>query len=186
MPQRRNRFGTGGTEPAAADAARPLTAAAEIAAPPQAVWQVISDVRRTGQWSPECRRVVPLGTVRAGCWLLGINHRRPVWWVTLSRVASFVPQQEIAWRVITNGAIWTYRLSATPNGTRVAETRDTPAGVSRFASWFTRVFLGGQRDHDDELEAGMARGLQRIKAIAESEVTRAARQQRAAANPPLG
>lgn len=168
MPYRRSRFGTGGTESAAADAARPLAASAEIAAPPRAVWQVISDVHRTGHWSPECRRVVPLGSVRAGCWMLGINHRRRVWWVTLSRIAPFAPEQEIAWRVATNGSVWSYRLGATPGGTRVTETRETPAGVGRVAGWFTRMFLGGQRDHDDELEAGMARGLQQIKAIAES------------------
>lgn len=172
MSQRRNLIDTaGGAHGAAVGAARPLTAAAEIAAPPRAVWQVVSDVRRTGQWSPECRRVVPLGPVRAGCWLLGINHRRRVWWVTLSRIGRFAHQQEIAWRVVTNGAVWSYQLSATPSGTRVAETRVTPAGVGRVAGWFTRMFLGGQRDHDDELEAGMARGLQQIKAIAESQVT---------------
>lgn len=171
MSQRRNRSGTGGAECVNADSARPLAAAAEIAAPPWAVWQLISDVRRTGQWSPECRRVVPLGPVRAGCWILGINHRRRVGWVTLSRISRFIPQQEIGWHVVTNGSVWSYRLSATPNGTRVAETRETPAGVGRVAGWFTRRFLGGQRDHDDELEAGMAHGLQQIKAIAESQVT---------------
>ena len=117
MSQRRKRFDTSGTECVAVDAVRPLAAAAEIAAPPRAVWQVVSDVRRTGQWSPECRRVVPLGPVRTGCWMFGINHRRRVWWVTLSRIGRFVPQQEIAWRVVTNGSVWSYRLSATPGGT---------------------------------------------------------------------
>lgn len=153
------------------DAVRPLAASAEIAAPPRAVWQVISDVRRTGQWSPECRRVVPLGPVRTGCWMLGINYRRRVWWVTVSRIGRYAPQEEIAWRVVTNGAVWSYRLSAIPEGTRVTETRETPAGVGRVASWFTRALLGGQRDHDNELEAGMARGLRKIKAIAENHVT---------------
>ena len=57
----------------------------------------------------------------------------------------------------------------------MTETRETPAGVARVAGWFTRMFLGGQRDHDDELEADMARGLQQIKAIATSQVTRPAR-----------
>jgi hypothetical protein len=101
--------------------------------------------------------------------MIGINRRRRVWWVTLSRIGRFAPDQEIAWRVVTNGSVWSYRLGATPGGTRVTETRETPAGVGRVASWFTRMFLGGQRDHDDELEVGMARGLQQIKAIAESQ-----------------
>jgi hypothetical protein len=171
ISQRWNRSDTGGAECATGDAARPLAAAAEIAVPPRIVWQVISDVRRTSQWSPECRRVVPLGPVREGCWMLGINHRRRVWWVTLSRIGRFAPKQEIAWRVVTNGSVWSYRLSATPRGTRVAETRGTPGGAGRVADWFTRMFLGGQRDNDNELEAGMAHGLQRIKDIAENHVT---------------
>lgn len=170
MCYRRSRLGAGGAERAAADAARPLAASAEIAAPPRAVWQVISDVRRTGEWSPECRRVVPLGPVRAGCWMLGINHRRRVWWVTLSRIGRLASEQEIAWRVVTNGSVWSYRLGAIPGGTQVTQTRETPAGVGRVAGWFTRMFLGGQCDHDDELEAGMAHGLQQIKAIVESQV----------------
>ena len=38
-----------------------------------------------------------------------------------------------------------------------------PAGVGNFARLFTRVLLGGQVPHDDELEAGMRRGLERIR-----------------------
>jgi hypothetical protein len=34
--------------------------------------------------------------------------------------------------------------------------------------WFTRVFLGGQESHDDELSAGMVDGLGKIKDIAEA------------------
>lgn len=49
----------------------------------------------------------------------------------------------------------------------MVKTRETPTGVGRVARWFTRTFLGGQRSHDDELEAGVARELQQIKAIVE-------------------
>ena len=43
----------------------------QVESPPAAVWRVVSDVRRTGEWSPECRRVVPLGPLRLGT--LGIR-----------------------------------------------------------------------------------------------------------------
>jgi hypothetical protein len=52
-----------------------LDASIEIAAPVADVWRTVSDVRRTGEWSPECRRVVPLGRVRNGTWLIGFNRR---------------------------------------------------------------------------------------------------------------
>jgi uncharacterized protein YndB with AHSA1/START domain len=146
---------------------RPLRASMEMAAAPEGVWQVISDLRRTGEWSPECSRVVALGKVRQGAWLLGLNHRRKVRWATLSHVVSLVPEREISWKVVTNGSIWSYRLEPIDTGTRVIETRETPNGVGGAARAFTRTLLGGQRAHDDELEAGMYQGLGLIKAIVE-------------------
>ena len=147
---------------------RSLRASVEVAAAPTDVWSVVSDVRRTGEWSPECSRVMCLGAVRRGAWMVGLNRRKRVRWPTLSRVISVDPGREIAWRTITNGAVWTYRLEPTGSGTRLAETRETPKGVSAFARGFTRVLLGGQRVHDDELEAGMQDGLTRIRSIAEA------------------
>ena len=145
-------------------APRRLRAATEIAASPAQVWRVVSDVRRTGEWSPECVRVIP---VRG--WLLGVNRRQRVWWATLSRVVEHQPNRVISWVVKTNGAQWTYRLSPVEGGTRLEQTRETPGGVKRVAGWFTRSLLGGQAVHDEELEAGMASGLQRIKAIVEAQ-----------------
>jgi uncharacterized protein YndB with AHSA1/START domain len=154
---------------------RPLRAEIEIAASPTQVWRVVADMRRTPEWSPECRRVLPLGTVRQGGWLLGFNRRKHVWWATVSRIVSYNYPDDIGWRVITNGSIWSYRLTPRPAGTLLEQNRQTPHGVSAFARGFTRLLLGGQRIHDDELEDGMRRGLARIKRIAEAHVPEAAR-----------
>lgn len=145
---------------------RPLTASIEVAAPPEEVWRVVSDVRRTGEWSPECRRVVPLGPVRAGALLVGLNRRDRVGWATVSRVVSCVPGREIGWRVLTNRSEWRYAVEPADGGTRLTQTRRTPRGEGRFALWFTRRFLGGQAGHDDELERGMHDGLRTIAALA--------------------
>jgi hypothetical protein len=99
--------------------------------------------------------------------LLGFNRRNRVRWMTVSRIVSFEPERELAWRVVTNGAVWTYRLEPTAEGTRIVETRETPHGMSGFARAFTEMLLGGQRVHDDELEAGMNSGLERIKHLAD-------------------
>ena len=147
---------------------RPLTATIDVAAPPAAVWAIVSDLPRTGEWSSECHRVRPLGRIRRGCWLLGHNRRGTIRWTTLSRVVGYQSDHKISWRVLTNGSVWTYQLDATPTGTRLIETRQTPNGISMLASWFTRRFLGGQSQHDDELEAAMTAGLARIKTIAEA------------------
>jgi uncharacterized protein YndB with AHSA1/START domain len=151
-------------------APRPLTATVDIAAPPARVWDVVADVRRTGEWSPECRRVVPLGRLRSGALLVGMNRRGRVRWVTLSRVVAFRPGEEIGWVVLTNRSEWRYRLAPSGTGTSITETRRTPRGEGRFALWFTRVVLDGQGVHDAELERGMADGLRRIKAVVEGDV----------------
>ena len=147
---------------------RPLTATIEVAASPDQVWNVVSDVRRTGEWSPECSRVLPLSRLRVGALLVGVNRRNRVRWVTLSRVISFLPGKEIGWVVLTNRAEWRYQLQRTATGTLIVHTRRTPRGEGRFAVLFTRALLGGQAGHDDELEQGMYHGLQRIKAIVEA------------------
>jgi uncharacterized protein YndB with AHSA1/START domain len=147
---------------------RPLTATIDVAASPDQVWNVVSDVRRTGEWSPECSRVLPLSRLGAGALLLGVNRRNRVWWVTLSRVISFIPSEEIGWVVLTNRAEWRYQLQRTATGTLIVHTRRTPRGEGRFALLFTRALLGGQARHDDELEQGMNHGLQRIKVIVEA------------------
>jgi hypothetical protein len=147
---------------------RPLSASIDVAASPAAVWSVVSDVRRTGEWSPECRRVVPLGPVRRGALLFGLNRRAGVRWATLSRVIAYAPESEIGWRVLTNRSEWRYQLRPSSTGTSITQTRRTPRGEGRFALWFTGKFLGGQESHDDELEHGMSEGLRRIKAIAEA------------------
>ena len=99
--------------------ARPLTASLNIAAAPCAVWALVTDVRRTGEWSPECVRVVPVGPPRRGSFLLGFNRRTKVRWATLSRVHVYEPEREIGWTVLTNRAEWSYRLEPHPEGTRV-------------------------------------------------------------------
>ena len=148
---------------------RPLTASVDIDAPCAAVWLVVADVRRTGEWSPECTSVTPLGRVRRGSLLLGRNRRGKVRWATLSRITEFEPDTAIGWTVLTNRSRWRYELRAAQHGTSVVQTRRTPRGEGRFALWFTRAFLNGQAVHDDELEAGMAAGLDRIKRLVEAE-----------------
>lgn len=149
---------------------RPLAATIDIDAPVAAVWRVVADVRRTGEWSPECTAVTPLGRLRPGSFLFGRNRRGRVRWVTLSRVTEVRPDSVIGWTVLTNRSQWRYELRPSGTGTSVVQTRETPRGEGRFALWFTRTLLDGQAAHDDELEAGMAQGLRRIKGLVEREL----------------
>ncbi len=147
---------------------QPLAASVDVAASPADVWSIVSNVRRTTEWSPECSRVLPLGPLRIGALLIGFNHRKRVRWATLSRVITYSPNQEIGWLVLTNRSEWRYQLRPSNTGTSLTHTRRTPRGESRFALLFTQALLGGQARHDAEPKQGMNQGLQRIKAIAEA------------------
>lgn len=145
----------------------PLSATVDIAAPPQAVWEVVSDVSRMSEWSPECRKVVVLGRPRQGVGtkLLGINRRGPVVWPTTSTVVRFEPGRAVAWRTRESRATWTYELTPTDEGTRLTGRRDLD-GFSRL----TRVaapLIGGAAGHDAELAEGIRTTLERIRSTVE-------------------
>jgi uncharacterized protein YndB with AHSA1/START domain len=146
----------------------PISASVEIAAPPEAVWTVLSDVARMPEWSPELRRLHVLGSKppRVGTLLLGLNRRGVVVWPTTSRVVRFEPARAVAWKTRESGATWTYELEPTATGTRVSGRRDLP----RFTLGTTLLapVLGGAAGHDQELAEGIGATLERIKSTVEA------------------
>jgi uncharacterized protein YndB with AHSA1/START domain len=151
-------------------AMRELRAEATIDAPPEAVWEVLGDVRRMPELSPELVRMIPLkpGGLRPGQWYLGVNRRKAVVWPTRSVVSDVEPGRMVAWDTRTSGARWIWELTPDGTGTRVAHRRPVPKGVTTpVGRVFAAVFLGGVDDHDDELETGMAESVARLKAAVE-------------------
>lgn len=148
---------------------RELRAEATIAAPPDRVWALVTDTARMPDWSPELVKMLPLkgGGMREGQWYLGLNRRKAVVWPTRSVVAVVDPGRAIAWDTRSSGARWIWEISPSGEGTRVVHRRPVPSRLTSLSMVFTRVFLGGADGHADELEAGMARTVQRLKAVAE-------------------
>lgn len=153
------------------DPNRELRAETVVAATPEQVWAVLADVSRMPAWSPELVRMVPLkrGGLRLGQWYLGLNRRKGVLWPTRSVISRLEPARAIAWDVPTNGSRWIYELADDPAGTRVVERRPVPrpGGINWIGNTFARLALGGVADHADELEAGMAQTLARLKTAVE-------------------
>jgi uncharacterized protein YndB with AHSA1/START domain len=150
-------------------AARELRAETEIAAPPARVWAALSDLRRMPEWSPELVRMVPLkpGGLKVGQQYLGLNRRKAVIWPTRSVVAVLEPEHALAWDTRSSGARWIYELSPEGNGTRVVHRRPVPRRLTFLSKVFAPLALGGSDEHADELEAGMAETLSRLKAAIE-------------------
>ncbi|SDC72670.1 SRPBCC family protein [Nocardioides lianchengensis] len=148
---------------AAAD--RELRAEVHVDAPPARVWEVLIDLRRMSDWSPELVRMVPLlpGGLRLGQQYLGVNRRGAVVWPTRNVVVGLDPGRVLAWETRSSGARWIWELAPTGSGTTVVHRRPVPRRLTRLSAVFATAFLGGSTGHADELEAGMRQTAERLR-----------------------
>ena len=155
-----------------ARADRELRAEAIFDVPRDRVWEVLTDLSRMPDWSPELVRMVPLkrGGLRVGQWYLGINRRKAVVWPTRSVVAAVVPGERLVWDTKSSGAQWIWELEEVDAGarTRVVHRRPVPKAVTLVSKAFAPAFLGGSVAHADELEQGMAQTVAGLKAAVEA------------------
>ncbi|GBE68040.1 polyketide cyclase [Mycobacterium sp. MFM001] len=145
-----------------------LQAQVDINAPVAKVWELVSDVRRMPQWSPQCRWMKPLGPVRQGTRTLNLNRRNFLFWPTTCTLTEVIPEQKLAFKVNANGTIWSYELQPTPEGTRLIESRHAENGVKPISSMTVNALMGGEDSFERELVDGMNTSLAKIKAAAES------------------
>jgi uncharacterized protein YndB with AHSA1/START domain len=154
--------------PSGAD--RELRAEAIVDAPADRVWELLCDLSRMPDWSPELVRMVPLkpGGLRVGQWYLGINRRKGVVWPSRSVVAVLEPGRSLAWDTRTSGARWIWELIPDGDRTRVVHRRPVPRALTGVSKLFASGFLGGTDSHADELEDGMTLTVSRLKAAVEA------------------
>lgn len=140
----------------------------DIDAPPARVWEVVSDLRRMGEWSPQCKKmIIRGGEVKQGTRTINVNRQGWKVWPTRSYVKVFEPERELALKIAENGTVWTYELEPTATGTRLTEHRTAPNGVSSLSNMLTKNVLGGTENFEAELEEGIAETLRHIKSAAE-------------------
>jgi len=145
----------------------PISASVEVAATPETVWGVVSEVTRMSEWSPECRKIVVYGSPKQGrgTKFLGLNRRGWALWPTTSKVVRYEPGEAVAWRTRESGATWSYELVPTASGTRVTGRRELPAFT--VGTMLMAPLIGGAGGHDEELAQGIRTTLERIKATVE-------------------
>lgn len=145
----------------------------EIAAAPDAVYALISDITRMGEWSPECIRCTwtkGADGPAVGARFKAVNKggRGPAW-VNTPVVTVADAGREFAFNRSGPGIgsyTWRYVLEPTPNGTRVTESFDAERPLGSAMSWITEKWVGSQ-DRDADLRQGMTVTLARLKAAAE-------------------
>ena len=150
---------------------RELRAETDVAAPPERVWKLLTDFSRMPDWSPELvsMRALRPGGLRVGQWYLGINRRKAAVWPTRSVLAVLEPGRTLAWDTTSSGARWIWELEPDGSGgTHLVHRRPVPRGVTLMSKLFAPLALGGSEAHADELEAGMAETVARLKVAVEA------------------
>ncbi len=145
-----------------------LEASIDVDASPEKVWKVVSDLKRMGEWSPQCKKMKVFGgDVRKGTTTLNINRKGFLVWPTTAKVVEFEPNKSIAFRIVENKTIWSYTLTPSAAGTTVVEKREAPTGTSAVSGFLVKKVLGGTEQFDVELVEGMNKTLERIKTESE-------------------
>jgi uncharacterized protein YndB with AHSA1/START domain len=145
----------------------------DIAAPPHRVYELVADISRMGEWSPECRHCAWTGGatgpgVGARFKARNKGRRGPAWFNT-PVVTAAEPGREFAFNRSGPGVgsyTWRYLLEPTPAGTRLTESYHVERPLPKAMAWLTAKWVGSS-DRDADLNEGMRTTLSRIKAAAE-------------------
>lgn len=145
----------------------------EIEASPEIVWNLVADVPRMGEWSPECRRCEWLegfsGPV-VGARFRGHN-RFGLWrWRRQVVVTAAEPGVEFAFVTLgtnnTEQTRWRYLFLPREGGTQVQESFE---GVTRpLYVHLWQAMPGMTAVRKRQLQRGMLRTLERLKVAAET------------------
>ncbi len=142
----------------------------DIAAPPERVWALVSDITRMGEWSPESTggswKDGASGPA-VGAKFAGTNANGKKSWSTNCVVTECEQAQEFGFRVTAVGlkiAHWNYRIEPTATGCHVTETwTDERGGFAKFAG----KLASGVADRATHNRAGMEQTLVALAAAAE-------------------
>ena len=142
-----------------------------VAASPPQVYELVADMPRMGEWSPECQMVDWTdGAVapEVGARFIGHNRGGPgglMRWSRRGRVLVADPGREFAFVTEEGGkesTIWRYRFDPVADGTRVTESYE----VKSIPAWARIIDVPTNRAR--ELRDGMRHTLAHLKAAAEA------------------
>lgn len=146
-------------------------ASLRIAASPERIYEIVSDITQMGRLSPECTGGRWLGDAtgpEAGAQFKGTNKRGLVRWSTTNTVVRADPGTAFAFDTKQSGTRWIYELAPDGDGTVVTERREAFAPRPLVAKVAATLLMGGIASHDDEMRQGLVATLERLKTVAES------------------
>lgn len=157
----------------------------EVAAAPERVWQLVSDISTSARYSPELQEVEWLDGAEGpavGACFLGRNSSDSLGeWRSVSRVAEFVEPLSFRWEVVpeddrSNGealTIWTYTLTPVADGSGTRLRHGMRIGPAR---GLLQEFVASAPEREErivggrlaQLRAGIEATLAGVKAEAEA------------------
>ena len=142
-----------------------------VDATPQQVWDVVTDIARTGEWSPICKACwwkEPATGPEVGAWFFGRNETPERVWETQSRVVAAQEPVEFAWMVNGDAVRWSYTIEPDDDGTTLTESWAVqPAGFELFAQRFGDDADAQLEQRRDAALSGIPVTLAAIKEIVE-------------------
>jgi Polyketide cyclase / dehydrase and lipid transport len=106
-----------------------------VARSPEALYDMVSDVTRMGEWSPICTACWwdDGDGPRVGAWFTGRNELPERTWETRSQVVAADRGREFAFEVNSGWVRWGYTFTAVDSGTQVTESWEfLPTGIAGF------------------------------------------------------
>jgi hypothetical protein len=144
----------------------------KMAATPEHLYEMVADLPRMGEWSPECAGgewLGPAAEPRPGARFRGRNENGGKRWQTVCTVIVAEPGRELAWEARAFGrpvAVWRYRFEPDGDGgTVVTESTEDRRGMLFRAFGSTASGVSDRRTHNAET---MRMTLERLKEAAES------------------
>ncbi|MCP3912195.1 MAG: SRPBCC family protein [Actinomycetia bacterium] len=150
----------------------PISVTQNIKAPASLVWEMVSDLPRMGDWSPENQGGQWIGGgsgPAAGAKFRGENQHEKKSWKTTVTVLDATPAERFSFRSSIMGvglAEWSYDIEPTPEGCCVTETWDDVR-----PGWFKPLskLATGVADREGYTRAGMQETLEKLAQAAETD-----------------
>jgi hypothetical protein len=145
----------------------------DISATPVEVYDLVADITRMGEWSPECYKCTwtqgATGPVVGARFKAKNKGGRGPSWFNTPKVTVADAGREFAFNRSGPGiGSYTFRYVFEPiaDGTRVTESFDAEKPLGSVMTKLTELWTGS-KDRDADLHAGMLTTLTRLKATAE-------------------
>lgn len=143
-----------------------------ILRPAEDLYDLVSDITRTGEWSPICQVCWwddPARAATVGAYFTGRNVTSDRTWETRSQVVAADRGREFAWEVAGGWARWSYTFApADGGGTSLTESWEfMPAGLAGFQAKYGDQAQAQIDERTAAAHSGIPETLDAIRAIAE-------------------